>query len=102
MILFVIGNWWLFTSRTCVDTAPLLYYVSFAWVVIGYLNASLPLLICIAMIFCMPCVILFLRRINPDPSTGVSDDVIKSKPLFFFTFLTNIHILYFIFLNFFK
>ena len=85
MILFVIGNWWIFTSKTCSQTSPLLYYVSFCWVVAGYIHASLPLLVCIAMIFCMPCVIIFLRRVNPDPSTGVSEEVIKCKHLFYYS-----------------
>jgi len=80
-VWFVIGNWWLFTSTTCSGTSSLVYYTSFTFVLLGYFIISIPLLMCLAMICCLPCVLYVLRNIKDEANNGASEQVIKALPL---------------------
>lgn len=54
---FIIGNYLLFTSTTCYETAAPLYYLSLIIIIIGYILLSVPVLLCTSVIFCLPCVL---------------------------------------------
>ncbi|OAD04936.1 hypothetical protein MUCCIDRAFT_36429, partial [Mucor lusitanicus CBS 277.49] len=68
VLWFIVGNYLLFSSKTCSALAPRLYYTSLAYVLIGYLVVIVPILLCTSAIFCLPCVmcklIFFIER-NP-------------------------------------
>jgi len=80
-VWLVVGNWWLFTSTTCSMTSPFIYYTSFAYVLLGYFVISIPLLMCLAMICCLPCVLYVLRNIKEENNNGASEQLIKGLPL---------------------
>lgn len=54
---FVVGNYFLFGSTACAHTASALFYVTLAWVILGYIMITIPILFCAAAIFCLPCVL---------------------------------------------
>lgn len=64
VLWFIVGNYLLFSSRTCSALAPRLYYTSLAYVLIGYLAVIVPILLCTSAIFCLPCVLLGMRLLN--------------------------------------
>lgn len=64
IIWFIYGNTMLFRQITCDDTAPALFRLCIAFVVLGYMEICLPLFACIVFVFCFPCVLLFLRFVN--------------------------------------
>ncbi|KAJ1734820.1 hypothetical protein LPJ61_000877 [Coemansia biformis] len=49
LVLFLCGNDWVFTSDTGRSAAPLLYYTSFAFVLLGYLYLSVPVSLAIVV-----------------------------------------------------
>lgn len=57
VLWFIVGNYLLFSSKTCSAQAPRLYYTSLAYVLIGYLMVIVPILLCTSAIFCLPCVL---------------------------------------------
>jgi len=81
VVWFVFGNWWLFSSTQCKDTSPILYYGSWTFIIIGYFFISLPLLLCLAMMCCLPCVICLARYIKEDEKRGTPEAIIKALPL---------------------
>ncbi|KAG2181190.1 hypothetical protein INT43_008772 [Umbelopsis isabellina] len=54
---FVVGNYFLFGSTSCASSANILFYVTLAWVVLGYIMITIPIIFCAAAIFCLPCVL---------------------------------------------
>jgi hypothetical protein len=36
MVWFFVGNYWLFTSEDCRALAPSLWWLSLAWIILGY------------------------------------------------------------------
>ena len=98
MLWFVIGNWWIFTSNTCHITSPSQFYLSLAFLVLGYFIITLPLFLCGAVIFCLPCVIVVMRLLRiADPMltdghhAGASEEVIQKLPILRFKALESIH-----------
>lgn len=79
-IWFLIGNYWIYTSYTCIDTAPLLFKVSLAWIILGYVLLAIPLFVCGAMICCLPCVLFAMRAFKEAENNAESDKVIKAIP----------------------
>ncbi|KAK9760390.1 hypothetical protein K7432_015630 [Basidiobolus ranarum] len=77
------GNYFLFTSSTCEITAPPLFGMSLAMIILGYFMVAIPVLLCIAAVFCLPCALIVLRtfRIGPDGGSGAKPDEIKSVAL---------------------
>lgn len=57
ILWFIIMNWLLFSSSTCSSTAPSLYYLTLMFIVFGYIIITIPILLCAAVIFCLPCVL---------------------------------------------
>ena len=78
---FLFGAVWVFSADTCRVTSPKLYYLSLGWVVYGFFMISLPLIICLCIIFCLPCVIFVLRWITPEVNHGVPSNVLRKIPI---------------------
>ena len=57
ILWFIVGNYMLFTSGTCSREAPRLFYTLLAFVLMGYLILIIPLVICVSVICCLPCVL---------------------------------------------
>ncbi|KAH8552983.1 hypothetical protein BGW37DRAFT_278919 [Umbelopsis sp. PMI_123] len=85
---FVIGNYFLFGSTSCANTASLLFYISLTWVIIGYIMITIPILFCAAAIFCLPCVLVGMRIMQvgePSDMGGATPEEIQKLPVFRFT-----------------
>ncbi|CAG8625198.1 1042_t:CDS:2, partial [Acaulospora morrowiae] len=81
---FIVGNYLLFTSVTCQSTAPEIFFLSLTWVVLGYIIITIPILLCLAVIFCLPCVLVAMRVLHVGEASGISGasmDVIQKIPL---------------------
>ena len=61
---------------------PLLYWTSAAIVIFYIFIALLPLLGIILLICSLPCVVVLLRCLYPEPNRGASDEAIKKLPLY--------------------
>ena len=82
-IRYVVGNFWLFSSRTCGQSSPLLFNSVLAWVVYGYFTILSPIILCVAVLLCFPCVFVLLRRFEkPQPGRGATQDMLKKLPVF--------------------
>ncbi|TPX45867.1 hypothetical protein SeMB42_g03879 [Synchytrium endobioticum] len=96
MLWFVIGNWWLFTSSTCYKTSPSQFYLSLAFIILAYFIITLPLFLCGAVIFCLPCVIVVMRVLRITDSVadghhaGASEEVIQKIPIVRFKAMESI------------
>lgn len=82
VIWFVAGNWWLFTSQTCSASSPLVYFMSLAFVVLGYCIMLLPLLLCIGMICCFPCLLIAMRFVQIESPHGSPATLIQCTHTF--------------------
>ncbi|CAG8552888.1 12376_t:CDS:2 [Funneliformis caledonium] len=81
---FIFGNYLLFTTSSCHLTSPPVFYLSLTWVILGYIIITIPILLCLAVIFCLPCVLVAMRVLNVSEAVGISgarDDVIQKIPL---------------------
>ncbi|KAI8093737.1 uncharacterized protein BX664DRAFT_330460 [Halteromyces radiatus] len=84
---FIIGNYMLFTSTTCSETARPIYYLSLVVIIYGYLIITVPLLLCTAVIFCLPCVLVGMRLLHVEDGVdmgGASADDIDRIPVYRF------------------
>ncbi|CAO3613712.1 unnamed protein product [Cunninghamella echinulata] len=84
---FIIGNYMLFTSTTCSETASPIYYLSMAVIIYGYIIISVPLLLCTSVIFCLPCVLVGMRLLHIEDGVdmgGASTDDINRIPVYKF------------------
>ncbi|TPX31097.1 hypothetical protein SmJEL517_g05487 [Synchytrium microbalum] len=87
MLWFVIGNWFIFSSVSCYRTSPTQFYLSLAFLVLGYFIITLPLFLCGAVIFCLPLVITVMRVLriadptSPDAHNGATEEVISKIPI---------------------
>ncbi|KAG2192245.1 hypothetical protein INT47_010046 [Mucor saturninus] len=66
VLWFIIGNYMLFSSSTCSDTAVPLYYLSLVLTIYGYFMLSVPVFLCTSVIFCLPCVLVGMRLLHVD------------------------------------
>ena len=64
---FIMANYWFFTTKTCRDSDPALYYVSLLWIIVGYIILSAPVLLCVTFIFCFPVILVIIRVFNLGP-----------------------------------
>ncbi|CAG8585613.1 39010_t:CDS:2 [Gigaspora margarita] len=81
---FIIGNYLLFTTQNCANKAPEIFFLSLTWVILGYIVITIPILLCLAVIFCLPCVLVAMRILHVGDAVGISgasDDVIQKIPL---------------------
>ncbi|KAI8378673.1 hypothetical protein EDC96DRAFT_434731 [Choanephora cucurbitarum] len=87
VLWFIIGNYMLFTSSTCSDTAQPLYYFSLVLIVYGYLILSVPVFLCTSVIFCLPCVLVGMRLLHVDDGIymgGATAEEIAMIPVYRF------------------
>jgi E3 ubiquitin-protein ligase RNF38/44 len=70
---FVIGNMWVFTTKTCAVAIPAVYHLCLAMVLIGHAMIFLPCIVVILVLpllcFCLPCIVRVLARLR-DPMHG--------------------------------
>ncbi|CAG8660848.1 4360_t:CDS:2 [Dentiscutata erythropus] len=81
---FIIGNYLLFTTQNCATKAPEIFFLSLTWVILGYIVITIPILLCLAVIFCLPCVLVAMRILHVGDAVGISgasDDIIQKIPL---------------------
>lgn len=78
-LLFVTGNWWLFSSQTCSATSPMVYDMSLTLVIVAYVALSLPIVLIMGILCCLPCILLVYRRMPPDGRAGASPELIKGN-----------------------
>ncbi|GAB5593393.1 hypothetical protein Unana1_08293 [Umbelopsis nana] len=84
ILWFIIMNWLLFSSSTCSSTAPSLYYLTLIFIVFGYIIITIPILLCAAVIFCLPCVLVGMRVLRVGEVVGMggaSTEDIKNIPV---------------------
>ncbi|KAI9008970.1 hypothetical protein CLU79DRAFT_775436 [Phycomyces nitens] len=84
---FLLGNYLVFTSRTCEDTAGPVYYLSLSFIVYGYIIIAFPLLLCIAVVFCLPCVLVGAHLLHVDDAVdmgGATTQEISLLPIYQF------------------
>lgn len=62
VVWFVIGNTVIFNADSCQTTAPLLFRLCLAWIIVGYVKIMIPFFICCVFLFCFPCVHSALAR----------------------------------------
>ncbi|KAK9765946.1 hypothetical protein K7432_005324 [Basidiobolus ranarum] len=76
-ILFLIGNYLIFTTEVCASGSPAIYGLALALVIFGYLKIIVPILLC-ATILCLPCILIILRalRIGEVLDTGANEESI--------------------------
>ncbi|KAK9687695.1 hypothetical protein K7432_014688 [Basidiobolus ranarum] len=81
--VFLVGNYLLFTTTTCQKTSPGLFGLSMALVIFGYFVITIPVFLCGAVIFCLPCVLVIMRtlRIGETTGAGATEDIIAKIPI---------------------
>ncbi|CAO3668679.1 unnamed protein product [Rhizopus microsporus] len=87
VLWFIIGNYMLFSSTTCSDTAIPLYYLSLCIIIYGYLILSVPIFLCTSVIFCLPCVLVGMRLLHVDDGVymgGATSEEIAMIPVYRF------------------
>ncbi|KAG1054285.1 hypothetical protein G6F46_001650 [Rhizopus delemar] len=92
VLWFIIGNYMLFSSTTCSDTAIPLYYLSLGIIVYGYLMLSVPIFLCTSVIFCLPCVLVGMRLLHVDEGVdmgGATSEEISMIPVYRFKASNN-------------
>ncbi|KAI9478461.1 MAG: hypothetical protein EXX96DRAFT_570966 [Benjaminiella poitrasii] len=92
VLWFIIGNYMLFSSTTCSDTAQPLYYLSLGLIVYGYLILSVPIFLCTSVIFCLPCVLVGMRLLHVDDGVymgGATSEEIAMIPVYQFKCSNN-------------
>ncbi|ORZ01473.1 hypothetical protein BCR43DRAFT_486992 [Syncephalastrum racemosum] len=84
---FIFGNYMIFTSTTCSETAVPLYYLSLILIIYGYIIVTVPILLCTAVIFCLPCVLVGMRVLHVGDAVdmgGASTEEIAKIPVYQF------------------
>ncbi|KAI7903058.1 uncharacterized protein BX663DRAFT_509416 [Cokeromyces recurvatus] len=92
VLWFIIGNYMLFSSTTCSDTAKPLYYLSLGLIAYGYLILSVPIFLCTSVIFCLPCVLVGMRLLHVDDGVymgGATNEEIAMIPVYQFKSTSN-------------
>ncbi|KAF9204709.1 hypothetical protein BGZ49_004979 [Haplosporangium sp. Z 27] len=81
--LFFLANYFLFTQASCRDTAPEVYFLTVAHVVMGYIVILIPVILCLAVILCLPLVLNVMRILDLGPVVGVkgaTEEMIAAIP----------------------
>ncbi|KAI9594986.1 hypothetical protein BDF19DRAFT_443067 [Syncephalis fuscata] len=91
LIIFVVGNYMIFTSEVCSATAPGIFYLSIAFLVIGYITLMLPVIFCGATFLCLPCTLMLLHWIGVgnEPGAGATQDEIDNLSVLYYQPWTN-------------
>eukprot|EP00899_Mesostigma_viride_P012732 jgi/Mesvir1/2145/Mv25643-RA.1 len=79
---FLLGNLWLYNSTNDARDAPQLFRITLIFVVAGFIVYALPLVLCLAICCCLPCVILVLATMSdPMHGKGATEQAIRSLPV---------------------
>ncbi|KAG0237322.1 cytochrome c oxidase subunit 1 [Actinomortierella wolfii] len=83
--IFFVSNYFLFQSGDCRRHVPILFYGLLGFVIIDYIGILIPLILCLAAIFCMPFLIRVLTSLDialglAGP-TGATEDLINTIPI---------------------
>jgi hypothetical protein len=79
VILWSIGQLWLFNSETCQSEAPVLYGFDIALIAIQYIRILLPLILILLLICCLPVVMISVRLLAPH--RGADKKTIEKLPV---------------------
>lgn len=81
LMWFVLGNSYVFGAQTCPNTAPVLYKTCLVWMILGYIGLGLPLIFCLGLIFCFPCVYIVVQYLasRPDPHVEKAINQVPSR-----------------------
>ncbi|KAF9167245.1 hypothetical protein DFQ26_005204 [Actinomortierella ambigua] len=83
--LFFVSNYFLFQSADCRRSVPPFFYGLLSYVIVDYVGILIPLILCLAAIFCMPFLIRVLTSLDialglAGP-TGATEDLINTIPV---------------------
>ncbi|GJJ78848.1 hypothetical protein EMPS_11207 [Entomortierella parvispora] len=82
--LFFLCNYFLFTLHDCRDQAPGIFYLTLVYVVLGYIQIMIPILLCLAVILCLPLVLWAMRFMGVGPVSGLkaaTEEMIAAIPV---------------------
>lgn len=85
-MLFFIGYMTILISvisnPDCATRVPILFWTAVGVILYNILLYCIPLMLLLLAIFCLPCLIVFLRWMHPPPNRGAPEDVISGLPSF--------------------
>ncbi|KAF9973227.1 hypothetical protein BGZ73_003565 [Actinomortierella ambigua] len=83
--LFFVSNYFLFQSAECRRSVPPIFYGLLSFVIVDYVGILIPLILCLAAIFCMPFLIRVLTSLDVALGlvgpTGATEDLINTIPV---------------------
>ncbi|KAG0325442.1 hypothetical protein BG000_001816 [Podila horticola] len=82
--LFFLSNYFLFSKPGWRDEAPATFFLCVANVAIGYIVILIPVLLCLAVILCLPLVVRIMRYLDIGPVVGIkgaTEEMIAAIPI---------------------
>lgn len=82
--LFFLCNYFLFTLHGCQEWAPGVFYLTLVYVIMGYIQIMIPILLCLAVILCLPLVLWAMRWMGVGPVSGLkaaTEEMIAAIPI---------------------
>ncbi|KAF9980715.1 hypothetical protein BGZ65_004764 [Modicella reniformis] len=82
--LFFLSNYFLFTAAVCREDAPAVYYLTVAYVILGYIVILIPIILCLAVILCLPLVLRVMQALDIGPAVGIkgaTEEMIDAIPI---------------------
>ncbi|CAO2199257.1 unnamed protein product [Urochloa humidicola] len=78
-VWFVVGNVWIFGSRSSAHDAPNLYRICIVFLAFGFIGYALPFILCTMICCCLPCIISILGvHEDLDLNRGATTDTINA------------------------
>ncbi|KAL6848030.1 hypothetical protein ACP4OV_022158 [Aristida adscensionis] len=78
-VWFVVGNVWIFGSRSSVHDAPNLYRLCIVFLAFGFIGYALPFILCTMICCCLPCIISMMGfHEDLDPNRGATSEAINT------------------------
>ncbi|KAL6626864.1 hypothetical protein ACP70R_030590 [Stipagrostis hirtigluma subsp. patula] len=78
-VWFVVGNVWIFGSRSSVHDAPNLYRLCIVFLAFGFIGYALPFILCTMICCCLPCIISMMGfHEDLDTNRGATSDAINT------------------------
>ncbi|KAF8705814.1 hypothetical protein HU200_031022 [Digitaria exilis] len=78
-VWFVVGNVWVFGSRSSAHDAPNLYRICIVFLAFGFIGYTLPFILCTMICCCLPCIISVLGvHEDLDLNRGATTDTINA------------------------
>ncbi|KAG0009367.1 hypothetical protein BGZ81_003472 [Podila clonocystis] len=82
--LFFLSNYFLFSKPGWRNEAPATFFLCVANVAIGYIVILIPVLLCLAVILCLPLVVRIMRYLDIGPVVGIkgaTEEMIAAIPI---------------------